>query len=325
MKCFVVLLATFVWLPLTAQEPLGPLATRERNPIFQRFLNPRVDGVAVLPRGTWQWALGSAYANVFEREASETYLQSADFELWSQHGGMRVGLGKNWELGLELGYHETRRGFLDHFIQEYHGVLNLPNDNREDVPNNSHSFYLGPQAGAALINQPAPVSGWSDPVFTLKRALWRGPRWQTSANLMWKTPWGGEPWTSGKSDVGASFLAQRSGRRYHLHGQASWISLGTPVGWETIQRKHYPFVSFALERSQGKRSALVAQIDWGRSPFKQTGLAVLEDDVVNLTVGLRFDWGRGGEAQLSFAEDLTGDGPAVDFSLNLEFAKKFNF
>lgn len=325
MKCFALLLAALAWLPLTAQEPLGPLNTRERNPIFQRFLNPRVDGVTALAPGTWQWTLGSAYANVFERESSETYVQSVDLELWSHHGGIRVGLAKKWELNVALAHHETRRGFLDHFIQEYHGLLNLPNDNREDVPNNSHSFYLGPQAGPALIDQATPVSGFSDPVFTLKRALWQGQTWQTSANFMWKSPWGSETWTSDKSDFGASLLVRRSGRRYHLHGQASWLRLGTASGWETIQRKQFPFVSMALERSQGRRSALVAQLDWGRSPFEQTGLEVLEDNVVNLTLGWRFGWGRNGEGQLTFSEDVTGDGPAVDFSLNLQFARKFNF
>ncbi len=325
MKFFTLLLAAFAWLPLTAQEPLGPLNTRERNPIFQRFLNPRVDGTAILAQGTWQWTLGSAYANVFERESNDSYIQSVDFELWSHHGGIRVGLAKHWEIGLELAHHETRGGFLDHFIQEFHGLLNLPNDNREDVANNSHSFYLGPQDGPALINQPDPISGFSDPVITLKRGLWQGRRGQISANLIWKSPWGSEGWTSDKSDFGTSFLMRRRGERYHLHGQAGWISLGTPAGWESVQREDFAFMSIALERSQGRRSSWVAQLDWGRSPFKQTGLKVLEDDAVNFIVGWRFGWGGNGEGQLTFSEDITSDGPAVDFSLNLQITKKFTF
>lgn len=321
----------FVWLcltflaPILAGEPLGPFHIRERNPIYQRFLSPRVDTAVVLPRGTLRGAFGSTYTNVFERESNETYVQNVDFELWTQHIEASYGLGNGWEIAGAWRFHDTRGGFLDHFIQEYHGWFNFPNDNREDVPNNSYHFFLGPTDGPPLIDHREPVGGASDPTVTLKKQLYQAGRLQTSAALQVKIPWGTESWSSGETDSALQVLSRWRGNRYHLHVQAAWVSLGRRAGWREIQQSGFPFGSVALERNTGKSSSLGVQLDWGGSPFTNTGLENLEDDSVNFTVGWRKHWGDGWQGQVSFAEDLTGDGPAVDFSLDIQIAKNFNF
>ncbi|CAM2008022.1 DUF3187 family protein [Acanthopleuribacter pedis] len=323
--CALVSLLLLVPTPLPAGEPLGPFHIRERNPVYQRFLSPRVDTAAVLSAGTSRFSLGNTYTNVFERESNEGFVQNIDFELWTFHLERGYGFGRGWEISTEWRYHETRGGFLDHFIQEYHGLLNLPNDNREDVPNNTYSFFLGPSVGPALIDFRDPVGGFSDPVITLKKQIRKGPRLTVAASLQIKPPWGADNWSSGETDAGLNLLVQRRGRKHHLHLQAAWVSIGRPEAWRAVQNGGFPFLSVALERNTGEKSSLLAQLDWGGSPFQNTGLENLEDDSVNFTVGWRRHWGKDWQAQISFAEDLTGDGPAVDFSLDIQIAKKFNF
>jgi hypothetical protein len=66
----------------------------------------------------------------------------------------------------------------------------------------------------------------------------------------------------------------------------------------------------------------LVQVDAFDGYLESTGLKTLEPLGVDLTLGLA---GRAGswDWQVGFAEDLTGDGPAIDFTLDLHLMRRF--
>lgn len=306
-----------------ADTAYGPLHIADRNPLHNQLLTVHAAPAAVLPRGTWQLDFQLAFSNIFERARNDNYFQAFDMERLTPGFQLRRGLFERWELGLSWGVEYTFGGRFDSLIQNYHDLFGLPNDSREDVPNGNHQFHLTHADGSTIVFDHPPLRAASDDaVVTLKRSLRRQDNGHIAVRGFTKIPLGDDPVSSGAADLGFALDSHHVHGRYHLHLMVAGTWFGRSDHLEALLRDGALTGMAALERRMRGPWSLLAQLDMGTSPFTGTGLSTLEDPIVNFTVGAAGH--RGAWLwQVSFAEDLTGNGPAVDFTLDLQIGRRF--
>ncbi|CAM2066841.1 DUF3187 domain-containing protein [Sulfidibacter corallicola] len=306
-------------------SPKGPLRLAEINPLYTLTYTPRAEAAPTIGPGRWRLDLGTSYSNIFERETSETHIQNLDFELMTQYLNVRRGLGTRFEVGTQLIWRSTSGGFLDHFIQEYHGLFGLPNDNRDEVPNDAFSFLFGPRDQAPSYQTGKRRFAFGEPVIFAKyQAIHQRERgFDLSFKTAVKLPWGASNQGGDGTDVSLEGIFSKSFEKYHIHGMLAWAHIDPHADLQAQMRQNGIFGSFALERTFRVRHALIAQLDLGSQLFRDTGLDNLDDAAINFSVGWAGSLSGGWAMQIGFMEDLTGNGPAVDFTLDVQVSKVF--
>lgn len=306
---------------LASDVPLfGPMRGGDRNPLLDRFYMPRPEMAQLTAKGQWRLDLNMAYSNIFEVAESEQWVQDTDFEQFVLRMGIRRGFGERWEAGLSVPVYGRWEGFLDSAIQSYHKFFGFPNDRRDEFENDRYRNFFGPFLGEPLLNETETGFSAGEPELFLRYGLksWDGGAMALGGTL--KLPAEGES-GSGETDLALEFNLSHDAGRYRFHGTLAMISLGTPNGWESVLTEESYFASAAFE-IPWRKWALLVQVDAFDGYLESTGLKTLEPLGVDLTLGLA---GRAGswDWQVGFAEDLTGDGPAIDFTLDLHLMRRF--
>ena len=299
--------------------PFGPIAVWERNPFYGFFYTPRAEPVTRVSSGSWALDAGAAFSNLFERQRSETYFQEFDFELTTLDLSIEHRPGKRWAWGALLRSQTLTGGFLDSFISDFHQSLGLPNDNREDVPNNDFSFRFGRPGERPSIDLPRQTAKIADPVFFFKMFL----RKDVSAiQIAIKPPWGDRALSAGGVDIALEYLYQKRGPRHALHAKLGVVRLDVPPIFAEIMNKNAAYGSLSWEWRWKTKLAPILQLDGGSAYFRGTGLSNLDDVPLNLTLGVA---GLVGETRwrLGFTEDILSRGPSVDFTLSLFLGWRF--
>ena len=311
----------FFCLPNFGQLPANPdpLSIGERNPLYNKFYVYRAQPLDLAAEGTWQVHGQLSYSNIFERAGNEAYLQEFDFELTSLRLDLRRGLNRKWELGLSLPFNHYSGGFLDHFIQEYHNAFGLPNDTRDQVPDNRYLFALSSSDGELLFQVPKQSFEVGDLEIYTRFGLGDGTRigLPLTLKLALKVPSGEDSANLGQTDAAVELAGHKNFQKSRLFLSLAAVFLGRPEVLQDLTRGQAGGFILGFQRSLGKKNlAWSAQLDGGSSYFKNTGLSTLDRGPLNLALGLT-GLTRGGQSwQFSLVEDISGDGPSVDFTLH---------
>ena len=308
-----------------ADDSFGPLWVAERNPLYTLFITPGFEAARPLVAGQWRLELGSSFSNIFERDGNESYYQEIDLELYTTALSLRRGFGDRWALGCDWSRNSTFAGSLDGFIQNYHDSFGLPNDTRDEVEDGSYTYLLSSIFGV-LRNVPEKqqdVAG--DVTLTAKYLVLPATAagMPVSLRLAVKLPVGDAAFSSQKADFALGLLSNKRFGRNILHLGADLVALSPPPELEPIMNRTALVIAASFERRWKRHLSWLLQLDGGTPYFKGTGLATLDEIPLNLTVGLAGNIPRGPDWQFSFAEDVYGDGPSVDFTLDLRLAWRF--
>jgi len=304
---------------LAATDGYGPLRGGDRNPLIGLFYLPRPEAGWLLEPGARRFELNLGYSNIFEVAAGESWAQDVDMEQLVTTLHLRQGFRGGFEAGLTLSISGRWSGFLDSAIQSYHDALGLPNDRRDEFANHRFSFAFGPIDGAPLFRGDDQGFEIDAPeVFARARlARWRGGglagRVTVKAGL--------DDRGSGETDGALELSASQTVGRARVHGHLAAIRLGVPSGWEPILDETSMFASLGAE-IPWRRFAIQVQVDAFDGYLENTGLKTLDPVGLDLIVGLAGTAGHW-QWQIGFAEDLTGEGPAVDFTLDLHLSRRF--
>lgn len=311
--------------PTRAQEvpSWGPLRIAERNPLYHLFLTPTALGADLEPWQSSSFAMSLSYSNVFEYNDSPLLRQRFDVERLHSVMTLRHGIGPRLELGLQVGVHYDWGGFLDPLIQGVHSTFGFPNANREKVDDNQYRLllesgidpvrtYLDLPAGPA-IEAPQVLVAWQ---------LSGGPhaRHAVALRSTIRLPLGDHRATTRRTDGAFEVAVRRSWRRTHVHLSAGGVTINAPPRLDALMRGHAWIGSFAVEQAVGRRVSLLAQVSGSTSYTRPVGFAELTDMPINVAFGAAGSVGRW-EWQVSFAEDLPPDSPAVDFTVDLQVSR----
>ncbi len=130
---------------------ITPFATRNQGPLIQIFGLPPIGEASILNRGKWDGRFTIDLANTYINDSNtrERILLDGETTRFTLNG--RYGIGRGFEVGLEVPYVIQGGGFLDSFIENYHSTFGFPNGGREQAPRN-RLLYQYSRDGRLLLN-----------------------------------------------------------------------------------------------------------------------------------------------------------------------------
>lgn len=303
----------------------GPIAVRTQNPIYLQVLGLTPGRAEVVPEGTIEARIDSAYSNLYESGQSLRAIEELDMEFWRLVPQVRYGITDDLEVGIEVPLVHFNGGFLDSFIQRFHRTFGLPNGGREFVPNGRFSYRFDADGATRLNFSPADL-GLGDIVLHLKHQLvgedHKWPAVAIFADIKLPTGKSDRGFGSGTPDFGFGTALEASYKRLHGYFNAGYFAIG---GNDLIGNyMHSEMFSFMLagEVVLLPELSIIAQLNSSTPLLMRGGFDEWDGVPLDLVVGFRGEEQKllGGQNfiwQLGFSEDVTTKGPSVDFTVFL--------
>jgi hypothetical protein len=300
---------------------LGPLRSHDLTPFGLHQLQ-MLPPPAVFPcPGRWAIEAELDYSNTFalsdtvsrylaERQGGRRApITAADVDaLLAQPGDLYYVDGEFGMLNLTAHYSLTDRwgvylavplyyysgGFLDSFIESFHGSFgfgtaerNLVTQNRFDVIYRLH--------GSRVVQLGAPSGGAGDPVVGAHYSLRPdGAPWDVLLEAALKVPVGGERafLSNGQTDFGVQISLRRKFVRQAIYFSLGAVHLGGPPTGLDPGRQTLPSYSMAYEFAITHHTGAAVQLNWSPSAVQHSQLVGILDPRVEVLLGLRNERGR---------------------------------
>jgi len=334
-----------------------PFPLRNQLPLNLLFLDPAPRGARLLGRGAFRIAVNLAYEstllatddliNLFRDDHFATYkgrvtlpvLQAIaagtpgqiafvmDGEIMRGVIDLGVGLGRSFELDLEIPFLVQTSGFLDSPIDHYHDQFGFPDGGRGAFARDQFVIgYVGDGA-QVFVDRPAGGIRPGDVVLTGRMALLRDRRRapDLAAGLALKLPTGDAPLLegSGRADVALTVQVGRRIGRSALHGGYAITRVGD---WSMAPgvplfdaRSLFGTYAFRVSAS----TALLAQYLRTSSPFHYRRGSDLGRVAQEIALGFRTRLSRGLLFEAAFLENLDArlNSPDVGGYFGLSFGR----
>ncbi len=312
----------------------GPISARNQNPVYIQNLTLIARRAEVLPEGTMELRIDSAYSNLFEKSQNANASENLDMELWRLGINMDYGLTRDLEVGIEIPLIETWGGFLDGFVQKFHKLFGFPNAGRELVPNNEFHYRMD-AGGGTLFDYPSSTPfGLGDITLRVKNRLtgedsdWPALSWFGEIKL----PTGSKSHglSSGSPDFGVGLALDTSWKRLHGYVNVGYYVNGGNSAFESYMRNQAFEFMVAGELTLLPTWSMIVQLQGGTPLLTGTGLDSWDGVPMDLVVGFRGKerdlFGEWGDLiwQAGFAEDITSKGPSVDFTAYMSLGVRFD-
>lgn len=298
-----------------ANDTLQALTPTEHNPLYLRFLQPQWQPVERQEPSTWRIGVANYYANIFERRQSASFFQDFDAEMLSLDFHAHWQASAQWVVQARMAGNRFSGGFLDSSVQSFHSTFGLPNDNREDVANNRFAMVLFDATGHRLFQAQAHRWYFTNPHFSL---AWQPQlkSWQIAAGITLKAPLGSGPFHNSNWDGSMDFHLRKKQGPWHFDFQTGWVSISSEDPLAPITNSSAVYGKLWLQRNF-KSFAIFTHLDAATAYFQNTNLDSLDPAPVNLLLGLQIKPTQNSRLSFKFGEDLTSQGPSLDFSLTV--------
>lgn len=307
---------------LTTPHASGPLKTRVQNPLYLQFITQPIESTQTLKKKHFETSLETAFSNIFEFEPTGgSTSMRIDMEQWRTALTLGYGVRDNLDLKLEIPFISSSAGFLDGFVQGYHGLFGFPNGGRNRVPDYEYRFQLT-HNGTALTNHQASPFGPSDMILRGKYLL--PIAWPVKVAVVpaLKIPTGKITGglSSGHFDLGATVLVEKNLKRFHFVSQLGGAWINGHNNMEVILKKYLVQFGQSAEWQIADGVSLIAQLTGNTSLFKDVRADELTKIALDLNIGfagtfpLKEHYFDEFYYQFSFGEDVIGYGPSVDFT-----------
>jgi hypothetical protein len=199
---------------------LGPLQLRAQSPLAILRLSPTPDTPATLREGELQLGLLTSWNNYFDYDPP---FYTIDAEMLRFTLRASYGLTPRLELHAALPLSYRGGGIMDRFIENFEGLLGVPNETRKQAPRNRYLILIrGPNG--TTFERSGGDAGWGleDATAGLKFQIARGTATTpaVTASFVVKAPIGREAslFSSGGWDVAAGLSAGQRLGRFNLYG-----------------------------------------------------------------------------------------------------------
>ena len=265
--------------------------------------------------GRWTAALAVDYASVIEYNR----LTQADYILDSEL--LRISLGLSRDLGARsfvmvgASVEGAYAGFLDGFLDWYHGALGIEVSERERRPRDRFLYTLTSPDGSTVSR---PRSDFFLQDLRLGVGIRSGSMLQTMLSLTLPTSTGPPGYGRGVPSL-ALLNTIRSRLDPRLLYEGSWGVGFTPSFGRLPegQRELFLAVTSGLRFRVWGRQSLFANLFYHSPYYHQTTLPALDRRELSLDFGWILQTRRGGEWRVGLTEDLEPGGPGLDLILRL--------
>ncbi|MBI3847881.1 MAG: DUF3187 family protein [Planctomycetes bacterium] len=284
-----------------------PIAARNQHPLSLLFLDLPVASAATIPEVHFEAALHATYSSI-SQSGFGTHDQAVfDGEFARAAATLRWGAADALELSVEVPIAYASGGFLDHFINEYHRALGLPQTVPEGIPNDFFEVRAARNGHEYFSVEPHDVSLGDVDLATKVRLLS-----EERAPLTLAVRAGIEPPTGSVSrgfgsdtwDAAVGVIAQRSFGDWtaFLDADVSIPDLFDQFGGPRPQ----PFLSIspALRVELAAWVGLVAELDFNTNVIPNSDVPELNRNQLQIDAGAEFRITQQTSLEVGFGEDL---------------------
>ncbi|HEX6434844.1 MAG TPA: DUF3187 family protein [Gemmatimonadales bacterium] len=287
--------------------PMNPMSSSRSGLYFQPYLDP-------LP-GRWVADFAVDYASVIEYNRLPPADYVLDSELLRITFGLRRDLGSRGFVTLGAGLGGAYAGFLDGFLDWYHGALGIEVTERERRPRDRFLYTVTLPDGAN-------VSRFRSDLFLEDVRVGFGvrhsPQFQSVLSLTLPTSTGPDGFGRGVPSFALmNTLRSQLDARFMYEGS---VGLGyTPLHRSLPEGEREVFLAATsgLRLRIWGRQSLYANLFYHSPYYQNTSLPALDRRELSLDFGWILTGGRGGEWRVGLTEDLEPGGPGVDLVLRL--------
>lgn len=299
-------------LPTLAQS--APLQSRNESALSRYALLPVLGQVRLAPSAGRGLDLQADLTNEFYFDPTGRESVRLDGETLKLQIHVHQRVGAHWDVGLRLGLLDTGGGFLDSFIENWHDVFDLPNANRELVPQDEFRYQIL-RDGETLLDRREGATGLTDSQLLVGFQAQQGRVWRAALQV----PTGDADRLSGGSWGLAAWLDQalpfaEDGR---WTGQFSLGAAAQETGGalSAYQRPAQAFGQLALQVQVWGPLSGLGQL-YAHSPLYTSLDSDFADPGLQLALGGRWTFNSAWALDLAFQEDLVVHA-SPDFSLLL--------
>ncbi|MBU0674938.1 MAG: DUF3187 family protein [Proteobacteria bacterium] len=294
--------------------------TRNQHPLVQIYGMPAPESPFVPSVGKSVFHLDLAQSNSLSSQYGSHEYLLVDGESTRVDLGFRYGLGHGWELGGDLPYLSHSGGFLDGFIEDWHGFFHLPNGERGQRQNGLLD-YRYERDGRVLLQLNSASDGVSDLLLFAGYGLAvDGVPVAIRIGLKLPTGSSSEMLGSGGVDMfvsGSALIAGGPSSQWQVYGHSGVLLTGHSEILNEIRRDLIGFGALGISWAYHPRVIFKLQID-GHTPFYRSDLNGMGLSTLQLDMGGTLVLSEGLNLDLAVLEDIIVDSaPDVVFMLGL--------
>lgn len=316
-----------------AEELHGPLAIRNQSPVQLLFFQFTPERAMPLPHKEVRVGVTVTETNTLTADDGRGGLTGRlDLEMTYTNVQARIGLGTDWEVGVDLPIIAMHGPFMDGFIDWFERLIDyertLRAEEREQGTENQFTYRVSRNAETILQGADGRV-GVGDVAFQVK---WAPPPLQETAStpgvalrFAVKAPTGDADaaFGSGRPDIGFGLALEKTLERWSLYGN---LNLTVPIGSRFDGLDVYPIFSglLGVEYRFVPQLALVGQLSANSPPFRDTGLDFFDDWTDWAALGLSWAPSPAWRLQAGIMENLfTSADAGADFGFFVAASYRF--
>ncbi|MFC1497291.1 DUF3187 family protein [Verrucomicrobiota bacterium] len=300
----------------------GPLPARTFNPVYLMSLGQNPHRAVVLSGKEIRTGIDFSYGNLVEFDQSGYNEVRLDMELARLQINLACGLGRGFETEIQIPFSYGHKGFFDGIVDHYHKSLDLPEGQRNLVPDDMFTYKLT-QENETFYQLTDMEPGLNDIVLGVRKSIIieknNLPGFTCGLRLKFPTGDSSKGFGSGGFDYALSTAIEKTFNRWHLHLNLDYIGISGHKNFSNLYRNEMIAWLTAIEYNISRPVSVIVQIQ-GSTPMLH-GLDITEWDDPPLDLGI----GLGGTHQAKeskklffwkwlFFEDLNPNGPSIDIS-----------
>jgi hypothetical protein len=287
---------------LPAFAPLNPVSS-SRSGVYYQPLRPAA-------AGRWITGVSMDYASIIEYNRLGTADYVLDSELLRMSLGLSRDLGARTFFLLDAAVGGSYNGFLDGFLDWYHGALGIRMSEREHRPKDRFLYEIALPDGTSIERSRSSLF-----LDDLRLGLGFRPSTMLQSVLSLTLPTSTGPVGYGRGVASVNLLNTVGGAvspRVHYEGS---VGIGfTPKhgNLASLQRELFVAVSSGVRALAWGRHSVYANLFYHSPYYQNTTLPALDRRELSLDFGLILETRTGGEWRVGMTEDLEPGGPGID-------------
>jgi len=304
----------------------GPFATSNPNPFIQVYNLPTA-AAGRAGAGGWRWQFELTLANNSITEMAPAGERVViDGESLVSRLSLAYGVSERLSIGATLPWVAHSGGLLDGFVRDWHELLGLSNQRREEFADDQISFSY---SGREQFDLQRATRGPGDLRLSADWRLGAGnaalPGLVLRGGLKVPTGSSGALRGSGSTDLSLQLISVNERLLEAWNASLSWsvggLWLGSGGLLKTLRRDTVGIASLAISRPIFRRWRGRIQLD-GHTPFYDTPLAPLGSGSIQLAIGGSLHLAAGGRLDFAMTQNLVTDA-TPDFGLHLGWRRNY--
>ena len=306
---------------VSADPGLGPLEVKNQYPLFLMFLTPQPESTGLVQTKKLETGLAIDYSSVYLNSDSDNWQALMDMELMVLEFSAAYGLSSNLTLAAKIPLVSMNGGWMDGYLADYHDYFGFGNYGRDFRPQNEFGYSIK-KDGKQWFDASSGGLHLADSTVSVKIGLLDekdNGRFSLSFKYILKVPLGNKNhgFGSGACDHGFLLLSSINLDPLIVYLNPGYILLSDPAISDPQISVNNIYTLFAgIEYMVTQSWSVLTQLNCFTAPLEKTGISRLDQDSIELGLGIAWKAWTRGKLELAFCEDLTRTAP--DFNLHFK-------